>query len=175
MAGGGEGSDFTAGIEPWGCAKELALLGVQLQAGRELLLRACFPISSFPVCTLRHLAKGGLSCGSAFGEAAEVHPASQNPRAAGVGRALCGSPSPTPCPSRITHSRMHSTTSRRGWNISREGDSTASLGSLGQGSVILRGKKFFLGFSWNFLCSSLCPLPLVLALGTTEMTPNWEE
>ena len=49
---------------------------------------------------------------------------------------------------------------RGGWNISREGDSTASLGSLGQGSVTLRGKKFFLGFSWSFLCSSLCPVPL---------------
>ena len=47
--------------------------------------------------------------------------------------------------------------SRRGWNISREGDSTASLGSLGQGSVTLRGKKFFLVFSWTFLCFSLCP------------------
>jgi len=42
----------------------------------------------------------------------------------------------------------------------------APLGSLGQGSVTLRGKKFFLGFSWNFLGFSLCPLPLVLALGT---------
>jgi len=44
-----------------------------------------------------------------------------------------GSPSPTPCPSRVTQSRLHSTTSRGGLNISREGDSTASLGSLGQG------------------------------------------
>jgi len=39
------------------------------------------------------------------------------------------SPSPTPCPSRVTHSRGHSTAARRGWNISREGDSPASLGS----------------------------------------------
>ena len=85
----------------------------------------------------------------------------------GVGRDLCGSPSPTPCPSRVTHSRLHSTASRRVWNISREGDSTASLGSLGQGSVTLRGKKFFLVFRRNFLCFSLCPLPLVLLLGTT--------
>ena len=81
----------------------------------------------------------------------------------GVGRDLCGSPSPTPCPSRVTHSRLHRTASRRGLNISREGDSTASLGSLGQGSVTLRGKKFFLIFSWNFLCFILCPLPLVLS------------
>jgi len=43
--------------------------------------------------------------------------------------------------------------SRWVWNISREGDSTASLGSLGQGSVTLRGKKFFLMFRQNFLCS----------------------
>ena len=57
-----------------------------------------------------------------------------------------------------------------GWvfNISREGDSTTSLGSLFQCSVTLRGKKFFLVFRRNFLCFSLCPLPLVLSLGTTE-------
>ena len=85
----------------------------------------------------------------------------------GVGRDLCGSPRPTPCPSRVTQSRGHSTAARQGWNISREGDSTAPLGSLGQGSVTLRGKKFFLGFRRNFLCFSLCPLPLVLSLGTT--------
>jgi len=69
----------------------------------------------------------------------------------GVGRDLCGSPSPTPCQSRVTQSRLHRTASRQVLNISRKGDSTTSLGSLGQGSVTLRGKKFFLGFSWNFL------------------------
>ena len=42
----------------------------------------------------------------------------------------------------ISQSRLHSTVSRRVWNISREGDSTASLGSLGQGSITFRGKKF---------------------------------
>jgi len=86
---------------------------------------------------------------------------SDNHRMVGVGRDLWGSPSPTPCPSRVTQSRLHRTLSRRVLNISREGDSTDSLGSLGQGSVTLRGKKFFLGCSWSFLCSSLCPLPLV--------------
>ena len=50
------------------------------------------------------------------------------------------------CRSRVTYSRLHSTTSRRVLNISREGDSTTSLGSLGQGSVTLRVKKFFLMF-----------------------------
>ena len=33
--------------------------------------------------------------------------------------------------------------------------------------AIQRLRKFFLVFSWSFLCFSLCPLPLVLALGTT--------
>ena len=60
---------------------------------------------------------------------------SQNHRMVGVGRALCGSPSPTPCPSRVTQSRLHSTASRQVLSISREGDSTASLGSLCQGST----------------------------------------
>jgi len=55
---------------------------------------------------------------------------SQNHRIVAVGRDLCGSPSPTPCRSRVTHSRLHRTSSRRVWNISREGDSTTSLGSL---------------------------------------------
>ena len=55
---------------------------------------------------------------------------SQNHSMAGVGRALWGSPSPTPCQSRVTHSRLHRTASRRVWNISREGDCTTSLVNL---------------------------------------------
>jgi len=85
---------------------------------------------------------------------------SQNHRMVGVGRDLCGSHSPTLCPSRVTYSRLQRTTSRRVLSISREGDSTTSLGSLGQGSITLRVKKFFLIFSWNSLCFRLCPLPL---------------
>jgi len=72
------------------------------------------------------------------------------------------------CRSRVTYSRLHRTASRRVLKISRAGESTTPLGSLFQGSVTLRVKKFFLMFSWNFLCFSLCPLPLVLSLGTTE-------
>jgi len=48
----------------------------------------------------------------------------------GVGRDLCGSPSPTPCPSRVTHSSLQRTLSKWVLNISREGDSTASLASI---------------------------------------------
>ena len=39
---------------------------------------------------------------------------SQNHSMAGVRRALCGSPSPTPCPSRVTQSRHHGTASSQG-------------------------------------------------------------
>ena len=55
----------------------------------------------------------------------------------------------------VTYSRLHRTLSRQVLNISREGDSTTSLGSLGQGSITLRGKKFFLMFSWSSLCFTL--------------------
>ena len=76
----------------------------------------------------------------------------------------------TPHRSRVTYSRLHRTLSRRVLNISREGDSTTSLGSLFQCSVTLRGKKFFLMFRQNFLCFSLCLLPLVLSLGNWDYT-----
>ena len=36
-----------------------------------------------------------------------------------------------PCRSRVTQSRLHRTLSRRGWNISREGDSTGGHSSSG--------------------------------------------
>jgi len=52
-----------------------------------------------------------------------------------------GHPVQPPCRSRVTQSRLHSTLSRRVLNISREGDSTTSLGSLFQCSITLRGKK----------------------------------
>ena len=48
-----------------------------------------------------------------------------------------------PCRSRVTQSRLPRTLSRRVLNISREGDSTTSLGSLFQCSVTLRVRKFF--------------------------------
>ena len=85
----------------------------------------------------------------------------QNHRMSGGGRDLCGSSSPPPCRSRVAYSRLHRTLSRQVLNISREGDSTTSLGSLCQGSTTLRGKKFFLMFRRNFLCFSLCPLTLI--------------
>jgi len=85
----------------------------------------------------------------------------------GLAGTSVGHPAQLSCRSRVTQSWLHRTLSRQVLNISREGDSTAPLGSLCQGSVTLRVKKFFLVFRRNFPCSSLCPLPLVLSLGTT--------
>jgi len=48
------------------------------------------------------------------------------------------------CRSRVTYSRLQRTLSRWVLNISREGESTTSLGSLFQCFVTLRVKKFFL-------------------------------
>ena len=50
------------------------------------------------------------------------------------------------CRSRVTYGRLQRTLSGQVLNISRERDSTTSLGSLFQWSVTLRGKKFFLMF-----------------------------
>lgn len=36
----------------------------------------------------------------------------------------------------------------------------------------LHSKEFILVFRWNFLCISLCPLPLILLLSTTKYSPN---
>lgn len=49
-----------------------------------------------------------------------------------------------------------------------ENGDTASLGTLFQCVSILTVRKCFLMFRWNFLCFSLCPLPLVLPLCNTE-------
>ena len=91
--------------------------------GRLQLWSVCHPQQHL-------LANGSRRCQQGGSTGRAVRPGSclsQNPSTAGVGRALCGSPSPTPCRSRVTQSRLHSTASRRVLNISREGDSTTSL------------------------------------------------
>ena len=79
-----------------------------------------------------------------------------------------------PCSSRATYSRLPRTMSRRLLNLPKDGDSTTSLGNLCQCLVTLTAKKCLLMFRANLLCFSLCPLPLVLSLGTTEesLTPS---
>jgi len=48
---------------------------------------------------------------------------------AGVGRALWGSPSPTPCPSRVAQSRLHSTAARRVPVRARHAAASQAMGS----------------------------------------------
>jgi len=91
-------------------------------------------------------------------------PHSQNHRMLGVGRDLWGSYSPTPLPKQGHLQQAAQDLVQAGL----KGDSTTSLGNLVQWSITLRGKKFFLMFRRNFLCFRLCPLPLVLSLGSTE-------
>ena len=74
---------------------------------------------------------------------------------------------PTPAKA-VSYSRLHWKALRQLLNIPREGDTTTSLGNLFQCSTTLKVKKLFLMFIWNFPCSSLCPLPLVLSQGTAE-------
>lgn len=58
-------------------------------------------------------------------------------------------------------------------DISMDGDSTASLGNLVPLLSHLLGEEVFLDVQKNLLGFSLCPLPHVLALDTTEnMTPS---
>ena len=58
--------------------------------------------------------------------------------------------------------------SRQLSNISKVWDCKILLGNLFQGSVTLTVKKCFLMIRGNLLCFSLCPLPLILSLGTVE-------
>lgn len=53
-------------------------------------------------------------------------------------------------------------------NISKDRNSRTSLGKLFQCSITYTVKKFFPVLRWNLLYSSLCPLSLILALGTNE-------
>lgn len=71
-----------------------------------------------------------------------------------------------PCSNRGTESRLPRTMSRSLLKISKEGDFTTSLGNLCQCFITHTVWKCFLMFRWK-LSSSLCPLPLFLALGTT--------
>ena len=64
-----------------------------------------------------------------------------------VGRELCGSPSPTPCPSRVTQSRLHSSASRWGLKISREGD----LKKFGFSSKMIAKMELFFPVIYSFL------------------------
>jgi len=100
-------------------------------------------------------------------EAECVQEITQNHRMLGVGRDLCGSSIPTPLPKQGHLKQGAKDLVQAGFECLQR-ESTTPLGSLFQCSVTLRVKKFFLLFRWNFLCFSLCLLPLVLSQSTTE-------
>jgi len=93
---------------------------------------------------------------------------SQNHRMVGVGRGLWGSSSQTPL-TRQGHLQQtvqdHIQADLEYLQIRRLHNPS---GQLLQCSVTLQVKKIFLMFRQNKLCFSLCPLPVVLLLGTTE-------
>lgn len=73
-----------------------------------------------------------------------------------------------PCSRRDTQSRPPRATSRRFLEISEE-IPTASWGSLCQCPVTSSVHKCSLVFRWSLLCSSLCPVLLLLALKRTRL------
>lgn len=72
-----------------------------------------------------------------------------------VGRESWRSSSPTSLTSRVTYSILHRITSNRVLNISRDGDSTASLSSLFQCSVTLMVKETCLCKAMMVWCQPL--------------------
>lgn len=52
-------------------------------------------------------------------------------------------------------------------HVSKNADSPVTLNNLSQHSVTLT-VKCFLMLTWNLMCFSLCPLPIVLSLSTTD-------
>ena len=91
-----------------------------------------------------------------------------NHRMVDVGRDLGGHLVQAPCSTRATSIHLPTTVSRQLWSLSKDGDSTASLGNLCQCLVTPIVKNCFLMFRGKPPCFSLCPLPLVLSLRTTK-------
>jgi len=86
----------------------------------------------------------------------------------GVGRDLCGSSSPTHLPKQGHPQQAAEDHVQAGLEYLQRRRLHNLSGQPVPVLVTLRGKKFFLMFRRNFLCFSLCPLSLVLSLGTTE-------
>jgi len=78
----------------------------------------------------------------------------------------------SPQPHHACWTMFWSATSTRFLHPSRDGDSTAALGSLVQRLTTLSGKKFLLISILNLPWRSLRPLPLVLSLVTWEKRPT---
>jgi len=84
---------------------------------------------------------------------------SQNHKIVEVARHLWRSATSTPAQSRVTETRLTMNIFNWVLNTFRDADSTNLFGNQ---------KKKGIVFKWNFLYFSLCPLPLILSLNTTE-------
>lgn len=94
-------------------------------------------------------------------------PFSQNPRMTEVGRDLW-SHMPTPCSSRDTESRGPRPMASQLLKVSKE--ETPHLWTTSASAPALHSTAVLSGAQREPLFSSLCPLPLVLALSTTEQS-----
>jgi len=90
---------------------------------------------------------------------------SQNQRM--VEEGTSGSACSNPCSSKDNKSRVPRTLLQQLWKISKKETSQSSLCRLCQCSIV-HSTEGLPVFRQNLLCSSLFPLPLVLALGTTD-------
>lgn len=93
----------------------------------------------------------------------QIKAISQNHRVVGVGRDLWRASSPTPLPKQVHPELVAQDHLQGGFWIS-----TACLGSLFHGPIILTVRKFTLIFRWHFQCLTICLSPLVLLLSTIE-------
>lgn len=89
---------------------------------------------------------------------------SQKSRTAEAGRELQRPSGPAPCANRATCSRLPRTASQQILKISRR---ETPHGNLCQGSITHTAQECSPVFRQNLPSSSLCPLPLILALGNT--------
>lgn len=92
---------------------------------------------------------------------------SENHGMAEVGRDLWRCSGPTPEQAGPRTARLLRATFSQHLSISKDGDSTTSLGSLCQCLITLTVNHFFLMFRWIFLYFNLCHYLFITSLGTT--------
>lgn len=76
------------------------------------------------------------------------------------------------CGDQITGSCSLRVSCSQALRISKDGDFTTSLGSMGQCWATLGMNFSFLIFIWIFLCCNLCPLPLVTPFSFPALMKN---
>ena len=140
---------------------------------RCLLSHICKAFHSHPEVpehwpTLSIILGQRLLCNVPGSWAAVKHAWSQNDRMVGVGRDLCGSSGPNPLPKQGHLQQAAQDRIQAGLEYLQRRRLHNLPGQPVPGLRHPQREEVLPMFSWNFLCFSLCPLPLVLSLGTTE-------